>query len=127
MKHGKFQKQVKEQLESRAAFVISVSGHRMQISGLPDLLIIHRRWKGWIEIKVEKDPTRTLQRIQAAKIELRGMPIYVLRCVENYKDVSKSWKAYCYTLENFEGKVIEKFDDLRSLLDVLVELENERR
>lgn len=127
MKHGKFQKQVKDQLESQAAFVISLSGHRMQKNGLPDLDISHTRWKGRIEIKTEKDPCRPLQRIQAAKFELREVPCYVLRCAKYNPDAMHGiyWtiKDFCYSLENFDGKVIKWFDNLHSLLDILCDLE----
>lgn len=130
MKHGEFQKQVKEQLESQAAFVISISGHRMQKNGLPDLDITHRKWKGRIEIKIEKDPVRPLQRIQAAKLELRGVPVYVLRCKEYtychsmYATEQRFGIKDCgLTLENFQGEVIETINDLSSLLGVLVSRE----
>jgi len=122
MKHGKFQKQVKGQLESQAAFVISITGHRTQKNGLPDLDISHKNWKGRIEIKVGKDPCRPLQRIQAAKFELRGVPVYVLRCVERDDYAGREWKPIL-TLENFEGKIIKTFDDLKELLSILIDLE----
>lgn len=120
MKENKFQKKVKKQLESQAAYVVNVHGHVMQISGLPDLLIIHRDWKGWLELKVEKGKASAIQRIQAAKIELRGMPIYVLRCVEVDNDI---FHGYDYYIENFQGGVIEEIADLSSLLGVLIKLE----
>lgn len=121
MKENKFQKRIKKQLESQAAFVINVHGHRMQISGLPDLQVIHKDWKGWLELKVEKGVASELQRIQAAKFELRGVPVYVLRCIER-----DSWNfenpRFGYLLENFQGEVIEEIDNLSSLLGVLIEL-----
>ena len=132
MKHGIFQKQVKEQLESQAAFVINITGHRMQKNGLPDLDITHRKWKGRIEIKVGKDPARPLQRIQAVKFELRGVPVYVLRCVETCVETPRNkgddhWlmgeHLFIYTLENFEDEVNVKFSDLSSLLQILIDLE----
>lgn len=123
MKERDFQKKVKKQLESQAAFVINVHGHRMQISGLPDLQIIHKDWKGWLELKVEKGEASEIQRIQAAKIELRGMPVYVLRCKEE-NDVSHFGpQGLHYRLENFQGEIIEVIRDLSSLLDVLKKLE----
>jgi len=121
MKENKFQNQVKKQLESQAAFIINIHGHRMQKSGLPDLQVLHTRWDGFLELKCEKREASTLQRIVAAKIELRGTPVYVLRCVE--KCVGDVYEVYPeYTLENFEGKVIKTFHNLRKLLDILVEL-----
>ena len=119
-----FQRKVIDQLESQAAFVMNFHGHRMQKSGWPDLEVLHRRWSGFLELKCEKYEASALQRIVAAKIELRFTPVYVLRCVERDKyDMVLDFKIqYIYTLENFEGYVIKEFYDLRELLDVLVEL-----
>ena len=129
MKESKFQKQIKKQLESQAAFVINVHGHGMQMRGLPDLQIIHRKWKGWLELKVEKNEASVLQRMVAAKIELRGAPIYVLRCVERNKhDMTLDFKIqFIYTLENFQGEIIEEINDLNLLLGVLIKLELDKR
>ena len=139
MKENKFQKRVKKQLENQGAFVINLHGHMMQRAGLPDLFVLHRKWDGFLELKVEQNKTSVIQRIVAAKIELRGMPIYVLRCVER-----DSWDfvppinlkankintikvpAYIYTLENFESKSISQFDDLRGLLDTLVKIKQDK-
>ena len=125
MKESKFQKQVKKQLENQGAFVINLHGHMMQRAGLPDLFVLHRKWDGFLELKVEQNKTSAVQRIVAAKIELRGMPIYVLRCREmNLTDIGLNDEiiGYKYTLENFEGKNISQFDDLSELLSRLVEL-----
>lgn len=130
MKENKFQKQVKKQLENQGAFIINVHGHRLQIAGLPDLQVIHRKWKGWLELKVEKNEASALQRVQAAKIELRGMPVYVLRCVDlrftcgNPLGIDYGFE---YTLENFQGDVITEINDLNSLLGVLIKLEEEKQ
>jgi len=118
-----FQSKVIKQLEKQTAFVMNFHGHRMQKSGWPDLQVIHRRWKGFLELKCEKYEASILQRSVAAKIELRRTPVYVLRCVELDGGGVYSWCGYKYTLENFQGEVIKTFDELRSLLDILVELE----
>lgn len=125
MKENKFQKQVVKQLESQAAFIFNVHGHMIQKSGLPDLLVIHTRWKGWLELKCEKYKASSLQRIKAAMLELREMPVYILRCVEiKYGDTGKKNCIGClYTLENFQGDIIKEFADLGLLLDILCELE----
>jgi len=126
MKENQFQKKVTKQLEKQAAFIINLHGHLMQKSGLPDLQILHTRWDGFLELKVGKNKASVLQRVIAAKIELRGTPVYVLRCVEvdaaNLGINGAYGIYYDYTIENFEGKIIETFDDLNSLLDILVEL-----
>lgn len=132
MKENKFQSKVKKQLESQAAFIINVHGHGMQMRGLPDLFVIHRDWKGFLELKVEKGKCSAIQRVVAAKIELRMMPIYVLRCVERseeqpeYEGCLIGINFYQYTLENFEGKIIKTFDDLSSLLKILIGLKDEK-
>jgi len=125
-----FQSKVIEQLESQAAFVINIHGHMMQKAGLPDLQVIHRRWDGFLELKVgpqrlKKNQPSDIQYDIAAKIKARGMPVYVLRCVEveGFCGGGSKYGIWCqYMLENFEGKVIKRIDDLRSLLDVLVKL-----
>ena len=130
---GGFQQKVIDQLKSQAVFIFNVHGHRGQRSGLPDLLVIHTKWKGWLELKCEKYKASSLQRIQAAKIELREMPVYVLRCVEHFPDINEVnvntgiSGTYCeYTLENFQGGVIKTFDDLGSLLWILIDLEGRK-
>lgn len=126
MKENKFQKSVKKYFENKGAFVINHHGHAMQRSGLPDLQIIHLRWKGWLELKVEKNKASTLQRVVAAKIGLRGMPVYVLRCVETegcYYHESLAQKLMIYTLEDFEGGIITEINDLNCLLNTLIGLD----
>lgn len=129
MKENKFQKDVKKQLKSQAAFVINVHGHLMQKAGLPDLLIIHKDWKGWLELKtgaaeLKKNQASPIQRIQAAKIELRNMPVYVLRCVEVSSGAEFTYsKDVKYTLENFQEQVMQTFYELKELLGVLMDLD----
>lgn len=129
MKENKFQKKVKEQLEKQAAFVINMHGHLMQRAGLPDLQVLHTRWDGFLELKCEDYEASALQQIIAARIELRGTLCYVLRCREvnmsligEINSLIKDEYPYEYTLENFQGCVINTFYDLSTLLDALVEL-----
>jgi len=127
MKENKFQTQVKKQLENQGAFVINLHGHMMQRSGLPDLFILHMKWDGFLELKVEENKASILQRTVAAKIELRGTPIYVLRCVEldeyGWGKFDKWYdKRTKYILENFQNEIIKEFYDLKELLSHLVEL-----
>lgn len=123
MRENKFQKYVIEQLESQAAFVMNFHGHGMQRAGWPDLEVLHTRWDGFLELKCEKYKASALQRVTAAKIELRGTPCYVLRCVETHMDANFTYSEDTeYTLENFQGDVIKTFYDLRKLLDILVGL-----
>lgn len=128
MKERGFQQQVKKQLQKQAAFIINIHGHGMQIRGLPDLFIIHRKWKGFLELKVGKNKCTVIQRIVAAKIELKNMPIYVLRCVEQegFCGGNNYGIYYVYTLENFQNEVIKTFWDIKLLLGFLIEITKNR-
>lgn len=124
MKENKFQKQVIKQLENQCAFIINLHGHMMQRAGLPDLQIIHKNWKGFLELKCEDYEASALQRAVAAKIELRGTPIYVLRCVEKSSGALFTYSEDTkYQLENFSGEVITPFGSLKSLLRILIGLD----
>jgi len=125
MKENQFQKQVKKTLENQGAFIINIHGHMMQKVGLPDLEIIHRQWTGFLELKIEKNKCSAIQRIIAAKIALRGMPIYVLRC-EEINLGEELGITQVYSLENFEGKIIKDYIRLNLLLDILQRLELEK-
>ena len=50
MKERDFQSKVKKQLENQGGFVINIHGHSFQKAGLPDLQVIHRKWKGFLEL-----------------------------------------------------------------------------
>jgi len=130
MKENRFQQLVKKQLESQGAFIINYHGHLMQRSGLPDLQILHRKFNGFLELKVGKNKCSVLQRIVAAKIILRRTPCYVLRCVEHdingYGKLFKN-KRIVYQLENFEGKVIKSFCELKDLLSHLISLNSYKK
>ena len=109
-------------LESQCAWILNVHGHLLQKSGVPDLQIIHRRWKGFLELKMNKNGASDLQKSVSADIELRGVPCYVFRCVSFDGCKSCHWDEYVYTLEDFEGNVVAKIDQLGELLDVLAAL-----
>ncbi|KKN75689.1 hypothetical protein LCGC14_0377920 [marine sediment metagenome] len=120
VKENKFQTKLKKILESQCAFIINQHGHMMQRSGIPDLQIIHRRWHGFLELKVGKNKPSDIQKSVAAAIELRGVPVYVLRCVE--RPIDSGLCGYNLTLEDFEGKVIRRCFRLDSLLNILAGL-----
>lgn len=108
-------------LESQCAFIINQHGHLFQRSGIPDLQVIHTRWKGFLELKMNKNKPSDIQKSVAAAIELRGVPVYVLRCVGS-EDTFHS-----YALEDFEGNVIKLLGTnrraLEGLLDILAGLD----
>lgn len=130
MKENKFQTKLKKILESQCAFVINLHGHSLQRSGLPDLEIIHRRWHGFLELKCGKNKASDIQKSVAAAIELRGVPVYVLRCVDWPKNTCNGSAAYYsdehyYYLEDFEGKVVANVGGLDGLLDILAGLDSQ--
>lgn len=122
MKENEFQKDVIKAVEAKCAYVINIHGHAWQKHGLPDLHIMHRNWTGWLELKCEDYEASTNQRIVAAKIQLRGIPAWVLRCREINSRIY-GIVGYKITLESFAGKIIKEVPDLDSLLDILVEVE----
>lgn len=125
MKENKFQTKLKKVLESQCAFVINFHGHALQRNGLPDLEVIHRRWHGFLELKCGKNKASDLQKSIAAAIELRGVPVYVLRCVEHKIEgiyTSVIDLPLVYTLEDFEGKVVTRINYLDGLINILADL-----
>ena len=121
MHENKFQKKVIDALKKRPVFIINLHGHLMQRAGLPDLKIIHSQWHGFLELKVGVNKPNAIQKAVAKKIAARGVPVYILRCVE--EDYSGLGDTYCkYTLEDFKGKVIKYILDLNDLLNTLIRL-----
>lgn len=128
MKENKFQTKLKKVLESQCAFVINFHGHALQRSGLPDLEVIHRRWHGFLELKCGKNKASDLQKSVAAAIELRGVPVFIFRCVEHrvtgmYTSVIDP--PLVYTIEDFEGNVVADVDGLDKFIDILAELDSQ--
>ncbi len=126
MRETKFQKAVKEQLESQGAWILNIHGHAMQKAGIPDLHVVHRKWSGYLELKCEKREATELQKEIGRKIIARWYPCYVLRCVETTSGAnftySEDTSYTSYTIEEFNGEIILEFADLRELLDHLIEL-----
>ena len=126
MKENKFQTKLKKVLESQCAFVINFHGHALQRAGLPDLEIIHKRWHGFLELKMNKNKPSPIQKSVAAAIELRDVPVFVFRCVEHRVEgmyTSVIDPPLVYTIEDFEGNIIADVGNLDGLLDILVGLE----
>jgi hypothetical protein len=124
-----FQNKVKKQLEKDGAFIINLHGHGWQKKGLPDLEIIHRKWDGFLELKVENNKASVIQKAISEKIIKRDRPCYVLRCITKL-DVDGefvNFYKFKYTIENFNGEIIIEFKDLKNLLSLLVELTDPKR
>ncbi len=122
MKENKFQTKLKKVLESQCAFVINFHGHSLQRNGLPDLEVIHKRWVGFLELKCGKNKPSDLQKSVSAAIELRGVPVFIFRCVEELGGAAERGSFYIHTLEDFEGTVVARVKYLDELLDILAGL-----
>lgn len=128
MKESRFQKKVIGILTKQAAFIINMHGHLMQRPGIPDLFVVHRDWTGFLELKVgpgrfKKNRPSDIQKSVAKKINARRVPCYVLRCVDIDTEICD---LYCnYNIETFDGKLIRKFPDLATLLEILIALEEQ--
>lgn len=78
IKESKLQEIVKKKLEAAGCLVFNIHGHAMQRAGIPDLYIVHRQFRGWVELKTETD----LSKIQEKTIHdliRRGDTAFVVR------------------------------------------------
>ena len=117
-----FANQLCKVLKSRCAWILNFHGHLMQRSGVPDLQVIHRRWHGFLELKMNKNGASPKQKSVAAAIELRNVPVFVFRCVAFDNCAGGHWDEYEYVLEDFEKHVVARVNRLDELLDILVDL-----
>ncbi len=120
-----FSDQLCKVLESQCAWILNVHGHSMQRSGVPDLQVIHRRWHGFLELKMNKNKPSAKQESVAAAIELRNVPVFVFRCVAPDNCSKRLWDEYEYTLEDFEGRIVARINGLDKLLDILADLDSQ--
>ena len=79
MREADFQTRLKRLLEGIGALVFNVHGHAMQSIGWPDLYVAHWKWSGWLELKVDHEPLREVQRIVLRELSKRRVPCFVLR------------------------------------------------
>ena len=112
MKENEFQSRVVRSLFYQGAWTFNVHGHGMQRPGVPDLLVVHRSWKGWLELKVGKNKPSAIQCKVMQDNLARGFPCYVLR------------SNGVITLETLEGEIWEV--ELRSLIKELVDVGEQR-
>lgn len=68
-------------LEAQGAMCIALVGHEMQMAGLPDRLIIHRRGHFWLEAKSRHGSLRPLQAVIIGRLRSRGEVVVVGRYV----------------------------------------------
>lgn len=62
--------------------VLCVVGSQMQNPGWPDRYVLHPRWCGWIEGKLNERQLEPAQRQVCSTLFAHGVPVFVLRYVE---------------------------------------------
>lgn len=124
MKEIDFQSKLIKQFYSQGAWVFNIHGHAWQKSGIPDLLVIHPRFNGFLELKVENREADDLQKKVAKDIKKRLFPAFVVRCVEYSADFKSDIfdAAHELTIEDFYGNVICHPAGLDKVLDCLQNL-----
>jgi hypothetical protein len=117
MNESVFQSKVIAVLKSRGAWVFNIHGggdpgRGMQRSGVPDLLVIHRQWKGFLELKVNNRKLMPIQQVVCREIVERWFPVYVLRYNNKFRDMM---------IEDYSGNKLgpSDFDDLLDNLIVI--------
>ena len=121
MKESVFQKELIDKLYSQGAWLFNIHGHAMQKAGVADLLVVHRRWTGFLELKTE-DNTASKKQIDVDKdLQKRYFPSFVVRCARGmgpgrHVDV---WDNVALTIENFQGEVLCRPAGLNMVLDNL--------
>lgn len=78
MREKEFQNKIIEYFRAHTAWVFNIHGSEWQMSGVPDLLIIHRRWRGFLELKMGTKPS-DLQKKVIRDIKAREFPAWVLK------------------------------------------------
>jgi len=87
MNESQFTKKIITAFKETGAFILKIHGHSMQKSGIPDLLILHPKWKGFVELKIGNGKCSDIQKHQISEIKNRGFPCVVLRWyVENFEE-----------------------------------------
>lgn len=95
LNHSQFQAKVTGIFESKGAWTFNVHGSRMQKRGVPDLLVIALKWKGFIEFKIGRDKCKPIQKSKIKILTEREFPTYVLRYLEDLDAIA---------IENEEGE-----------------------
>lgn len=97
MKESHFQKRIVKLLKDKGCWLMNVHGERMQKRGVPDLLVLSNKWKGFLELKVGNNKCTELQKVVMEKIEKRNFAVYVLRYDE---------KLDAIQIENWKGEIL---------------------
>jgi len=117
MKESLFQNKVIKALRERGAWILNIHGggdpsRGMQMSGVPDLLVIHRRWKGFLELKIGDRKLSPIQLLTCTAIAERQFSVYILRYNSEFEDMM---------IEDYCGNKLGP-SDYDDLLDNLIEV-----
>ena len=74
---SKFTKYFCKCVEKCNAFTIPIVGSAMQLNGVPDRYIVHKRFRGWIEFKADWHGLRDVQRAICTKLIERGDTVFI--------------------------------------------------
>jgi len=107
MKESAFQSKVIAVLKSRGAWVLNIHGggdprRGMQKSGVPDLLVIHRKWRGFLELKIKNRDLSPLQKHVCQELVDRWFPVYVLRFNNKLNNITiEDWEEHKIGSSNY--------------------------
>ena len=73
-----FQADMIEFWESKTGFIFNIHGSEWQKGGMPDLLVHHRRWHGYLELKVGRRVLESLQKKRIKEIHARWFDAFVI-------------------------------------------------
>lgn len=85
--HTKVNNLIKGNVKSKGGLYIKLHGHAMQMPGLPDSLIIHILYRGWVEIKILPDDLSIIQRKVISILRLYGDTVIVVYCDKDMGNV----------------------------------------
>ena len=95
MLESQFQRDVQQSLKAAGAVTFHVhGGDTRQASGWPDLYVAHRKWNGWLELKVGAQLS-ILQKQRITDLRIRGVYAYVLM-----------WNVGFWIVQNVEREML---------------------
>lgn len=97
-------------LEALGAMTYPLVGSDWQPPGWPDRIVIHKKWFGFLECKVNAAPLSPLQKRRCSELSKRGASVYVLRYRRDAMD-----------LERADGTHVARVTNARELLDACSE------
>lgn len=106
-----FTRRVCEEMTEAGAFVIPyvASSHA---SGIPDRMVVHRQWSGWLEFKGVTTPVKKRQSLMMKQMHARDPGIVFI--------VREGEGGDHGTLEDVWEMTIGEFDTGRELIELLV-------